>query len=214
MKGNSSRTGMLTGALGLIVALAASAPGAAAQRTGSGILRGAGNFGVETAIRLADELELSGAQRDQLESIRVELLEMRTGQAARQMALLSEIQAGIREREAARQEFAGFTETMRETLGGARERMQEILTDEQRDELRQLNRRATRGNQRSWGGRGVWDSRGAWRGGGDPDRERLQRTRSSRWRGEADRGRGRGGDLPVRAGGGPGGSLRPVGVSG
>lgn len=210
MKGQCWRTSMMKGIFGLILALAAGAHDVAAQqRAGAGFARGGANLGVETVIRLADELELSGAQRDQLESIRVELLEMRTSQAARQMALLSEIQAGIREREAARQEFAGFVEIARETLGGARERMQEILTEEQRDELRQLNRRATRGNQRSWrsrgardglgswDGRGARDGRGAWRGRGGPDGERLERARGSRGRGDAGRGRGGRGDQPA-----------------
>lgn len=217
MKMQSSHMGTLAGTLGLMAAVAAGAPEAAAQRATTNGWTSARTTGVENVIRLADELELTGEQRDRLESTRVELLELRTGRAVRQMTLMSEIQAGIREREAVRQEMAAFAEEARETMGGVRERLQEILTEEQRDELRRLNRRGAWRAGGAWGGRGdrwgggVWrgdGSRGAgaWRGGGGPDRQRFERARDSWRRGWADRRRGGRGDDRDRGRGRPGGS--------
>lgn len=192
----------LTAAFGLIVALAASAPQATAQRAGPGTWRAGGAVSVESVIRLADELELSGTQREALESIRLEMLEMRISRTSEQMTLLSEIQAGMREREAMRPEISQSVRTARETLGGTRETLQEILTEEQADKLRQLSRRAIRSN------RGAWGRGGAWRDRGGPDRERFERVRSFRDRRDTDRGRGRGDRrTPSR---GPGGSQQDL----
>ena len=195
IRGMISRAAMVAGVLGLVVVPAA-APEASAQRWGGGsragggwvggwggaIRDGVGSITVERVIRLADELELTGAQRGQLESLRVELLEARTSRATQQMALLSEIEAGIREPEAMRATAREFAEQSRESLGGMRDRYQEILTEEQRDELRQLNRRA------GWRDRGVRNSRGS----GRFDRIRDARARGAmdRWRGAMDRRQG------------------------
>ena len=132
-----------------------------------GARRGAGgDFTVERVIRLAGELELTETQRGQLEAIRVELLEMRTARAARQLALMSEIQAGIAEPEAMRAWTREGAEEGRETLGDLRERYQAILTQEQSQELRRLTRRSAwrdrdaRGGRESRGGGRIRDSRG------------------------------------------------------
>lgn len=198
----------LTAAFGLIVALAASAPQATAQRAGPGTWRAGGAVSVESVIRLADELELSGTQREALESIRLEMLEMRISRTSEQMTLLSEIQAGMREREAMRPEISQSVRTARETLGGTRETLQEILTEEQADKLRQLSRRTIRSNRGAWGPGGAWGRGGAWRDRGGPDRERFERVRSFRDRRDTDRGRGRGDRrTPSR---GPGGSQQDL----
>ncbi len=164
------------------------APEAAAQRwgggqrggdrgagRGAGVRGGGGNLTVERVIRLADELELTEAQREQLESIRVELLEARAGRTVRQMELLSEIQAGIREPEAMRAQARELAGQARESLGEMRDRYEEILTQEQRQELRRLNRRT------------AWRDRSVRSRGGS---ERFERMRNSRGRGVMDR-RGR-----------------------
>lgn len=171
-KGLFSRVGILASVFGLVLAGAVSSPGLAAQQPGRATWRAGSGLSVEKVIRLADELELNEAQRGRLEAIRVELLEMRTNRATQAMALMSEIQAGMREREAVRQEAAGFAEGARETPGGVRGRIQEILTEEQRGELQQLNRRA------------------AWRDRGGRNGARLDRMRGLSRRGEMDRGRG------------------------
>ena len=213
-----SRIGVVAGVLGLMVVMGA-AHGVEAQRWGggnrggggwgagwgAGMRGGGGNFSVESVIRLADELDLSAAQQEQLEAIRVELLETQTSRAVRQMEMMSEIRAGIREPEALRADARELAGQARETLSGMRERYDAILTEEQREELRQLNRRT------AW--RGDRDARGGWgrerfdrardaRGRGTPDRWRAA---MDRWRGAMDRGgRGRDDARPGRPGGGPG----------
>ena len=214
-----SRIGVVAGVLGLMVVAMGAAPGVEAQRWGggnrggggwgagwgAGMWGGGGNFSVESVIRLADELELSAAQQEQLEAIRVELLETQTSRAVRQMEMISEIRAGIREPEALRADAMELAGQARETLGGMRERYDAILTEEQREELRQLNRRtAWRGDRDARDGRGrnrfdrVRDARGR----GTPDRWRAA---MDRWREAMDRGgRGRDDARPGRPGGGPG----------
>lgn len=212
-----SRVGVVAGALGLMVAAMGVAPVAEAQRWG-GTNRGGdwsagrgagGNFSVERVIRLADELELTAEQREQLEAIRVELLGAHTTRAVRRMELLSEIRAGIREPEAMRGDARELAGQARETLSGMRDRYDAILTEEQREELRQLNRRtAWRGNRDLRNGRGserfdrVREAR---------DRGAMNRWRAAtdRWREARDRRGGRGSDEPR-----PGGPGRPGGGSG
>ena len=222
-----SRVGVVAGVLGVMVAAMGASPEVQGQRWGGGnrgggwgadMRGGGGNLSVERVIRLADELELTAAQREQLESIRVELLETRTGRAVQQMEMLSKIQAGIREPEAIRAAAREFAEQARENLGGMRDRYEAILTEEQREELRQLNRRtAWRGDRDARGGRGrerfdrMRDSRGRGavdraRGGADRWREVADRWRevADRWREAMDRGRGRS-DRSPRGPGGEGG---------
>lgn len=183
-----SKVRVAAAVLGVMAVVMTVAPEAAAQRWGggqrggdrdagwgAGVRGGGGNLTVERVIRLADELELTEAQREQLESIRVELLEARTGQTVQRMELLSEIQAGIREPEAMRAQARELAGQTRESLGEMRDRYEEILTEEQRQELRRLDRRTT------WRDQGVRSRRGS---------ERFERMRDSRGRGAMDR-RGR-----------------------
>ncbi len=229
MRAYFSRSGMVAAALGLMMTAMAVAPEAAAQRWGGGNRGGwgagmraagmrtaGGNLTVERVIRLGDELELTARQREQLESIRVELLEMRTSRAVQQMELLSEIRAGIREPEAMRAEAREMAAQASEGLAGMRDRYAEILTEEQRQEIRQLNRRFDWRDRTVRDGRGsarfdrLRDARGRgapgrWRGAVDRWRGDMNRGREApdRGRGRADRDGGRY-DQPPRAPGGPG----------
>ena len=194
-----SRVGVAASVFGLMAAAMWVAPELEAQRWGgnrgggwsAGMRGGGGNLTVERVIRLADELELTAAQREQLESIRVELLETRTSRAVRQMELLSEIRAGIREPEAMRADARELAGQAGETLDGMRDRYDGILTEEQREELRQLNRRT------AWRERGVRNSRGGERF--DRMRDSRGRGAADRWRGAMDRDRGRGRDDDPRS---------------
>ena len=208
--------GVVAAALGLMVTGMVAAPGVAEQRWGGGNRGGwsagmrtpgmqmaGGNLTVERVIRLAGELELTAEQRGQLESIRVELLEARAHRAVRQMEQLSEVRAGIREPEAMRAEARETAAQARESLDGIRDRYAEILTEEQRRELRQLNRRAGWRDRAARNNRGsarfdlLRDSRGRgapdrWRGAVDRWRGDSDRWREAvdRWRGDSNRGRG------------------------
>lgn len=173
----SGKYTLATAGLTVALAMVATTTGLQAQRQSPGPgARGAPRSGaVERAIRLADELELTADQQAQLEAIRVELLEQRTAQTTAMLALRSEVAAGIREPEAVGEVMAERLQAARAAGESVRDRVGEILTDEQEEELQRMNRRA------------MWRQRGM-RG-----RSRVEGQRG--WRGERgfDRSRGRGG---------------------
>ena len=154
------------------------------QRRGSAGIgaRGAAGSAVEQAMRRAEALELTQQQQYQLEALRVEVLEERTARSATLMTLASEIRAGIREPASMREELATLRAAGAATRGSLRDRLGEILTDEQQQELRRVARRA------AWrDGRGATPridrQRPAWRRGGlDRDR-RWPRAQQRRRRG-------------------------------
>lgn len=116
------------------------------RRGGAGIgargARTAAGSAVEQVMRRADAIELTEQQQGQLEALRVEVLEERTAQSARLMTLASEVRAGIREPASMREELATLREAGTAIRGNLRDRLGEILTDDQQQELRQLARRA------------------------------------------------------------------------
>ena len=166
--------------LAVVATLAIAAPELAAQRggprQGAAQRAPAGTNVVEIALRLAERLELTQEQRDQLESVRAGVLERRAAQAARMMNLQSELRAGIRERASVREDLAGIREEAVAIRNTLREQSDGILTDEQKTELRQLARRVS------------------WRQGISRGRPQMDRERSGRGRGAWDRGRGGRGD--------------------
>ena len=181
MNSVSGRYTHATAALTLALAMLVSTSGLDAQRRGAGGRAAVGGGGVERAIRLADELELTADQRMQLEAIRVEILEQRTAQTTAMLALRSEVAAGIREPEAVREVLADRLSAARATGESVRDRLGEILTDEQEEEFRGMNRRAM------WRQRGMRDRSGiegqrGWRGGRGFDRSRGRDGRRGRSR--------------------------------
>ena len=168
-------------ALGLLTATALTAPGLSAQHRGPMARAAAPRVLalVERALRHAEGLELTGGQQDQLEAIRADMVERRVDHSARMMRLASEARAGLTETGAVREALA----TMREEAGGSRralrEKYGEVLTDEQRQRLRRLTRRA------------AWHPRGARGGGPGWDRGWGKRGRGAMERGRrGDRFRG------------------------
>ncbi|MGI9628877.1 MAG: hypothetical protein ACR2QM_18725 [Longimicrobiales bacterium] len=122
---------------------------------GRAAMRGAAPTGVERAIRLADELELSDDQRAQLEGLRVELVEIQSERAARRVALGSQLRAGLLEPEALRGEMEEFQSAAQEAAEATRASVESLLTEEQMDELTEMTRprREGRGFGRNRGGR-------------------------------------------------------------
>ena len=160
-------------AFALVMTAVIGTPELTAQRQAAALGgRDAGAGMVERAIRLANELDLTQAQREQLEAIRVEALEERTSHAVRFMTLTSEVRAGIREPEAIRQELAAIREGGEAGREAFRSRFTEVFNEDQRQQLRQLARR------------------GAWREPGVRRESRLERQRGVRRQGSYDRGRG------------------------
>ncbi|MXW19010.1 MAG: hypothetical protein F4123_04835 [Gemmatimonadetes bacterium] len=167
-------------AAGAVIAIAAA--DLSAQRRGPALRAASGTTAVEMSLRLAERLELTQEQRDQLESIRVSMLEQRAGHTVRMMSLASEVRAGIRERSAIREEFAAIRGEAEEQRKSFREQYDGILTDEQKQELRQVTRRA------------------AWRRGAVRGRAGMDRWRGTRGRPAVDRGRGVGGRAGIDRG--------------
>lgn len=146
-----------------------------AQRRGAGfrgqggMLRGGPGGGVERTLRLADEIELSGDQRAELEAIRQELVRARADEMVRMLELTSEVRAGLREPEALREALRGQRDAMDERVTATSERVDAVLTEAQRERLDELDAR-----------RGAWREGGrGWRGrrGGPPGLRRMQRNR-------------------------------------
>lgn len=170
--------------LAVAVMSAIAVPELSAQRRGSAERAASGTSAVEMSLRLAERLELTQEQRDRLESVRVGMLEQRAEHSAKMMNLSSEVRAGIRERSAIREELAAFREEAVAGRTALREQYDGILTDEQKDELRRVTRRAV-WRQESMRGRPGVDR---WRG--TRDRPGMDRGRGGRGRPGMDRGRG------------------------
>ena len=171
-------------ALTLAATTALAAQALEGQRRGNAGIgaRTAAGSAVEQVMRGADALELTEQQQDQLEALRVEVLEERTAQSTTLMTLASEVRAGIREPASMREELATLREAGAATRGNLRDRLGEILTDDQQQELRQLTRRA------AWrGSRGatprIGRQRPAWRRSGMDRDRRWPRAQQRRRRG-------------------------------
>lgn len=158
--------------LAVAVMSAIAVPELSAQRRGSAGRAASGTSAVEMSLRLAERLELTQEQRDRLEAVRVGMLEQRAEHSAKMMNLSSEVRAGIRERSAIREELAAIREEAVAGRAALREQYDGILTDEQKDELRRVTRRA------------------AWRQDSMPGRPGVDRWRGTRGRPGMDRGRG------------------------
>lgn len=118
---------------------------AEAQRRGpgprggpDGLLRGGAANAAERALRLADEIELSDDQRNELETVRQEMIQTRGTEMIRMLELSSEVRAGLREPEALRDAMREHREAMDEARTLTGERIDEILTGDQRERLDEL----------------------------------------------------------------------------
>ncbi len=185
---HSTTSNTLSRAGGAILAVAAlsiiAVPDLSAQRRGPVARAAIGTVAVEMPLRLAERLELTQEQRDQLEAVRVGRLEERAEHSAKMMNLASEIRAGSRERSAVREELAAIREEAEASRKALREQVAGILTDQQKEELRRVARRAA-WRQVAVRGRPGMDR---WRDG--RGRPGLDRGRGGRAWGPMDRGRG------------------------
>jgi hypothetical protein len=109
---------------------------------------------VEVILRNREELELTEQQVQQLDAIRREMVQERTEEMAERSELRSQLASGlIRESQvmAAREERQ---EGAQARIEQRRERVDAVLTEAQRDEVRTLRRQATRGRMAAAGARG------------------------------------------------------------
>ena len=128
---------------------------------------------VEQALRLADELELTGEQRESLESMRQELVTERIQRSNELIELRSQVGAGIREPEAMRSHVEGMRSAAMDAAEARREQLTRLLTEDQRQALRSMTRHSRDGFRGRRGGR---DQRGL-------NRERRSRSDARRFRG-------------------------------
>lgn len=168
---------------GLLAALALAAPGLSGQRPSSmprasapGALRV-----VERAMRFGDRLALTQEQREQLEEVRADMVEKRADRSARMMRLASEARAGLGEAGAVREALAAIRREARAGRREFRSRYGEVFTDEQKRQLRRLDRRwAWRQRGARGGGHPGWDRRHGVRGRGAIDSDRSPERKPPR----------------------------------
>ena len=96
--------------------------------------------GVEGVLRMREQLKLSDAQVNQLEALRKEIVAQRQNEARDMIDLQSRAEAGILEREEARKQLDARRDAIRESMKQRKEKLEKILTEEQRTELRHLQR--------------------------------------------------------------------------
>lgn len=113
--------------------------------------RGLGG-GVEALLRNRESLKLTDAQVNQLEALRKEIVAQRQNEARDMIDLQSRIAAGHVDREEARKQMQSRREAMRNSLEQRRERLEKILTAEQREHLKEM--RPPRGRAEFGPGRG------------------------------------------------------------
>ena len=97
---------------------------------------------VETALRMREDLKLSGAQVAQLESLRKEIVAQRQKEAVEMIDLRSRIAAGNVPGDEMRKQFEGRREQLEKTATARREQFERILTEEQRAQLARANMNA------------------------------------------------------------------------
>ncbi|HET9440814.1 MAG TPA: Spy/CpxP family protein refolding chaperone [Longimicrobiales bacterium] len=144
------------------VMLAAALPAFAQQQRMPRQDRG---VGVEAALRMREELKLSGAQVAQLESLRKEIVAQRQNAAREMIDLRSRVDAGNIDPAEARKQMATRRDAMRETMRQRGERLEKILTAEQREQMGRMQRMQPR--------RGALP-RGRAPGFGPPPRDRWR----------------------------------------
>jgi Spy/CpxP family protein refolding chaperone len=92
--------------------------------------------GVERILRMKEQLKLTDAQVSQLDAIRKEQVAKRQQEATARIELDSRIAAGLAKREETRDELRDRVEKLRDESEKTQERVNKILTEEQRDKLR------------------------------------------------------------------------------
>lgn len=100
---------------------------------------------VEHSLRLREKLNLAESQVERLDALRREILTRQTDQAEAGRELMSRMRAGLVEREEAVRLRTEARETRRAEAYSLREQFDAILSDEQRQQLREERVAAVRG---------------------------------------------------------------------
>jgi Spy/CpxP family protein refolding chaperone len=115
--------------------MAGMAAPAHAQRRVERAKRAPGFVNVEAALRMREQLKLTDAQVAQLETLRKEIVAQRQKEAQEMIDLESRIAAGNVERDEMRKYFESRREAMTSYVQNRKERLDKILTEEQRGQL-------------------------------------------------------------------------------
>lgn len=92
-------------------------------------------FGVERLMGAREYLELTDNQIGELEELRIAGVEWRKQRANEMIELRSQVQAGLLDRDAAREQMVSHREEMRSFAEQRREFVSGILTDEQKEQI-------------------------------------------------------------------------------
>lgn len=163
-----------------------------AQRGPRGPRMGVGPAGpgVEMLLRAREQLELTDEQVASLEALRDQMQsEMEPVREEMREAAQQAREAEREAREARREQMQAFRDRIEEMREGHRQRLEEVLTDEQRAQLEELAGQGMRGFRRSGsrafapgvGFRG-WRGPRAWAPGGLGFRQPVGPFRGWRWR--------------------------------
>lgn len=110
-----------------------------------GLIEVRAGFGsVERMLRLRDTLNLSDAQVTQLEAIRKEQVARRQQEAIARIDLESRAAAGMLEREALRDQLDDRADQAEEFFEQTRDRIEKVLTEQQRQQLRDFREHGLR----------------------------------------------------------------------
>ncbi len=141
-----------------------------------GFAPGVRGQGVEMIMRLRQRLGLSEEQIQQLDEIRQEAVQRRTARQAEMEELRSSVRAGQMEAAELRELVQQRQEAAEGIRAAERERVEAVLTEDQKAELENLRSQARafqRGRQSVMGGRGFRGPRDGMRPGGPGMRGRA-----------------------------------------
>jgi Spy/CpxP family protein refolding chaperone len=125
-----------------------------------------GGGGIETALRMREQLKLTDSQVAQLETLRKEVVAQRQAQAREMIELQSRVAAGQVKPEEMREQHAQRRDAMRTALEQRRARVEKILTDDQREQIGRAQRQHMRSMQMRGARRGMGPGRGPGMGPG------------------------------------------------
>lgn len=120
-----------------------------AQRSPRGRAHSARTLSAERVLRRFDRLDLSAEQVTALEAIEEENIQQRRQGEDRFRELRSKLRADEITRESIREEVQGATEATRQFAAAQRDRVREVLTEEQLAQITHARRRYARGEGRS-----------------------------------------------------------------
>jgi len=133
----------------VLTALVLTATQADAQRRPAAGARAARTLSAEKVLQRYERLDLSAEQMTALESIQEDAIQRRRQGEDRLRELRSRVRAGEIIRDFIREEVRGAKEATRQFVEAQQDRVREVLTEQQLDQVTRARRRGLRGEGRS-----------------------------------------------------------------